>query len=300
MAAGRADDFHPLLPCSPSFYGADWGYGRGKIMSRARLGRRGLEVLRGELSGRDVAITKQVAELKLMSARQIEAVHFPHAQHASAITAARSCRRVLERLTRERLLLRLSRRVGGIRAGSASYIYALGPVGQRVIGEEREVRRRFREPSSTFAVHTLAVAQLVVDVTSQARRGTFDIIGLQTEPTCWRMVPGGLAVASVLRPDLYVALGVDDFEHRWFVEIDLGTEHLPTLLRKCVTYEAYYRSGREQAEHGVFPRVLWLMQKADRVERLRDAIEADGRLTDGLFVVMTRDTAVAALAGGES
>lgn len=268
-------------------------------MSGQRLGRRGLDLLRDELSGRDLAIVRQVADLKLMSAQQIEAIHFTLDEHASAVTAARSARRVLERLVRDRLLVRLERRVGGIRAGSASFVYAIGPVGQRLTAAETP-RVRFREPSATFAIHTLAISQLVVDLTALSRTGRIDLVGLQPEPICWRTSVGPMAVATVLRPDVFVAIGVGDFEHRWFIEVDLGTEHLPTLLRKCAAYDAYYRTGAEQQDHGVFPRVLWIMHTRDRAERLRDAIERDADLTTALFSVTTAGEATGALAGDRS
>jgi Replication-relaxation len=268
-------------------------------MTASRLGRRGLEVLQSELSGRDMAIVTQVADLRLMSARQIEAVHFTPDYHASAVTAARSARRVLERLVRDRLLVRLTRRVGGVRAGSASFVYAIGPVGQRLIGKV-EPRVRFREPSATFAMHTLAIAQFIVELTTASRAKRFELLGLQPEPACWRTSTAAMGVVATLRPDLFVSVGVGEYEHRWFVEIDLGTEHLPTLLRKCAAYEAYYRTGTEQHQHGVFPRVLWIMHRSDRAERLRTAIDHDNQLTSALFIVTTEAAAVGAVAGGAS
>lgn len=265
-------------------------------MSGQRLGPRGLDALRDDLSGRDIAIVRQVADLKLMSARQIEAVHFTLDDHSTGLTAARSARRVLERLVRDRLLVRLSRRVGGIRAGSASYVYAIGPVGQRVIGSGK-ARVRFREPSATFARHTLAVTQLLVDLTVESRTGRIDILGLQPEPTCWRATTAAMGVNSTLRPDLFASIGIGDYEHRWFIEVDLGSEHLPTLLRKCASYEAYYRSGQEQHEHGVFPRVLWIMNEEHRADRLREAIERDPQLSSTLFTVTTTDDVMTVLGG---
>jgi len=265
---------------------------------RRRLGRRGLEELRDDLAGRDQAIVRQVAELKLMSARQIEAVHFTLADHASPVTAARSARRVLERLVRDRVLIRLERRVGGVRAGSASFVYALGPIGDRLIGNT-EPRRRFHEPSATFALHTLAITDLVVELTAAARRGQLELLGLQAEPTCWRTSTTPMGVATILRPDLFVAIGLGEYEHRLFLEVDLGTEHLPTLLRKCAAYEAYYRSGTEQHHHDVFPRVLWQMHSQERADRLRQAVEHDHSLTASLFTINTKDAAIEVLAGGQ-
>ena len=247
--------------------------------------------MREQLSDRDLAVVGQVAQLKLMTGRQIERVHFTVEQHATALTAARTCRRVLERLVDDRLLVRLDRRVGGVRAGSASFVYGLGPVGQRVLGLDGP-RRRFREPTTTFVAHTLAISELMVTLTLGDRRGEFDLLRLEAEPTCWR--PLG---TQQLRPDLFVGLGSGDYEYRHFIEVDLGTESLPRLLAKCQTYDAYYRSGAEQQTHGIFPRVLWLMHDEQRAVRLRDVIERNRSMTPELFVVTTNDGAFEALTG---
>ena len=267
-------------------------------MSDQRTSSKGLRISRQQLSTRDLEIIQKVFELRLMSTRQIEAVYFDIEDYASALSAARSCRRVLAGLTRDRLLVRLDRRVGGVRAGSASYIYALGPVGHRML-ETAGNRPRFREPTTTFVDHTLAVTQLVVDVTLASRVGAFEILSCQSEPRCWREF-SGLGGPMFLRPDLFLALGVGDYEMRWFVEIDMGSEHLPVLLRKCHIYDAYYRSGKEQATHGVHPQVCWIMPEEKRAERLQAAIAGDLRLTKALFVTTTFEQALSTLSGGGS
>ena len=259
-------------------------------MSGDRLGRRGLTQLRAQLSDRDLAVVGQVAQLKLMSGRQIERLHFGIEFHATALTAARTCRRVLERLVDDRLLVRLDRRVGGVRAGSASFVYGLGPVGQRILGLDGP-RRRFREPTATFVVHTLAISELVVTLTVADRLGVFDLLELEAEPACWRPLGSGQ-----LRPDLFASLGVGEYEYRYFIEVDLGTESLPRLIAKCQTYEAYYDTGVEQQTHGIFPRVLWDMHDEQRSVKLRDAIERSRLLTPELFSVTTTDDAFGVLA----
>jgi hypothetical protein len=269
-------------------------------MSR-RIGPRGLDELRDELIGRDVAIVRQVADLRLMSGSQIEAVHFSLDDHATAGAAARAARRTLEQLTFDDLLVRLQRRIGGIRAGSSSFIYALGPVGHRILAETTTARPRLREPSLPFVDHTLAIAQLCVDLTLAARRGEHEVLGLQTEPWCWRRYSATMGGEAILRPDLFVAVGRGDFEHRWFIEVDRGTEHLPTLLRKCRAYDGYYRSGVEQAEHDVFPRVAWLVSSSRRRTQLRAAIDRDRHLVSEMFeVVENHDVLGSLVDGGES
>jgi hypothetical protein len=267
-------------------------------VSGPRRGRRQLATLAEGLSDRDTAVLRSVGELRLMGARQLERLHFrvPE-QHATTLTAARTARRTLERLVRQRLLLRLERRIGGVRAGSASFIYALGPVGERVLTSERP-RRRFREPSAWFVAHTLAAGELYVRLHEAARGQVLHVLtSVETEPVCWRRVATSNG-RSLLKPDLLVITGTDQYEYRWFVEVDLGTEHAPAVVRKCRTYEAYYRSGVEQAAHGVFPRVLWVTPADGRAERVRRAIERATDLTDGLFVVTTTEQAIAVLGGG--
>jgi hypothetical protein len=268
-------------------------------MSATRLGRRGLERLGEQLSERDLLIIHQVADLRLMTARHIEAIHFTLTDHATKLTAARSSRRVLERLVRDRLLCRLERRVGGVRAGSASYVYCLGPVGQRLLVDQAvdQPRRRFREFSQAVSLHTLAIAESVVSLIVAARARQFDLLEVQPEPRCWRDSVGPMGVATTLRPDLFVTVGIGEFEHRWFIEVDLGTESPSTLLRKCAAYETYYQSGTEQNQHGVFPRVLWQMHTSERAARLRAAIEHSNNLTTALFTTATAKEWISVIGG---
>ena len=264
--------------------------------ARPYLSARGAAQLRGRLSARDLAIIRQVGELRLMSARQIQALHFPASEHDNNLAATRARQRVLTRLCRERLLLALTRRIGGIRAGSAGLVLALGPIGQRVLAQAGS-RRRAYEPSWRFVDHTLAIAQLVVDVRLAARAGSLDVLQCEAEPTCWRTF-ARLGGRFTLRPDAFLALGVGDYELRWFIEVDRSSESLPTVLRKCHLYADYYQSGAEQAAHGgVFPRVCWIVPDEQRAERVRAAIRRDSSLPEGLFVVTTSASAVTTLCG---
>jgi hypothetical protein len=260
---------------------------------------RGVAQTRERLSDRDLSIIRQVAELRLMSARQIQAIHFPDTEHDNEQAATRARQRVLERLTRERLLIRLDRRIGGVRAGSAGLVLALGPVGQRVLATSGP-RRRSYEPTLRFVDHTLAIAQLVVDLTVASRRGLLEVLDIQAEPSCWREF-SGLSGRCLLRPDAFVALGSGEYELRWFIEVDRATESLPVIVRKCHLYADYYQSGKEQTAHGgVFPRVCWVVPDELRAEHLRAAITRDRTLPERLFVVTTDTQAVAVLSNIKS
>ncbi len=267
---------------------------RGTTPTRPYVSARGVAHIRERLSARDLGVIRQVAELRLMSARQLQAVHFPDSEHDNEQAATRARQRVLARLTRERLLSRLERRIGGMRAGSAGFVLALGPVGQRVLALDGP-RRRSYEPSYRFVDHTLAVSQLIVEVTVAARRGRLDLLDTQAEPRCWRQFsgPGG---RYWLRPDAFLALGSGEYELRWFIEVDRNSESLPVIVRKCRLYADYYQSGQEQAAHGgVFPRVCWVVPDEGRAERVQTAIARNSALPERLFVVTTSGRAVAAL-----
>jgi hypothetical protein len=265
-------------------------------MSQRRIGTVSLAELKEELSGRDFAILGQVADLRLMATPQIEAVHFPVGEHDNAAAATRACNRVLNRLVEECLLVRLERRIGGIRKGSASFVFALGPVGHRVLADSG-ARPRLGEPGPTFVLHALAVSQLVVDCILAAREKRFELVICQTEPRCWRRFTDVRGVTT-LRPDLFMAFGVGDYEYRFFIEVDRATEALPAVIRKCHLYQSYYVSGREQAVHGVSPRTCWIVPDEARAERLRRAIARDRHLKDLLFVVTTNKQALVTLSGG--
>lgn len=288
LARGRADDIT----------GAEGvGVRTAANSSAPRLGRRGLLALKQELTERDLGVVRSVADFRLLSGRQIEALHFAAGVEADGAVARRG-RRCLQRLTDRRVLHRLERRVGGVRAGSAGFVYSLGAVGQRVL-ELNGPRPRPHEPSRTFVAHCLAIADVFVAVTLSARAGQLELVTYQTEPRCWRTVPemGG---AGSLRPDLYLVLLRGDVERHWFVEVDLGTEHAPAIRRKCHAYQAYYQSGIEQAKCGVFPRVAWLTPTANRAKRLSAIIAADRRLQPALFLTGTVDAAARVLGGEDA
>lgn len=267
-------------------------------MTASRISQVQLLQLRERLSGRDLAVLSQVAELRLMSGAQIQAVHFPLLDHATAEASGRAARRVLKRLARNQLLTPLQRRVGGMRGGSAGFVYGLAPLGQRVL-ELDGPRRRFREPSGTFVAHTLALSQLVVDLIARQTAKQIELLRLQAEPRCWRRFSGPRG-QQVLRPDLFVALGVGEYEYRWFIEMDLGTETMPRRLVKCAQYQHYFRSGQEQAEHGIFPRVLWCMPDKALAETLRRRIDRARDLSNELFVTTTPERLHDVLVGGAS
>jgi hypothetical protein len=247
-----------------------------------------------------MAIIGQVDSLRLMSGRQIQAIHFPAGAHQTELSATRARQRVLMRLIQADLLTPLARRVGGVRAGSAGLVVAPGPLSGRVLRSDRP-RRRAYEPSPRFFDHTLAISQLVVDLSVAARDGRIESVSYESEPNCWREF-STIGGRRILKPDIHLALGVEGYSVLWYCEIDEATESLPTILRKCRLYAEYYQSGVEQAKSssgGVFPRVCWITPDDARAERLSQTISRQRDLPERLFVVTTSARAVKALSSIE-
>jgi len=263
-----------------------------------RAGRAAAARCRRQLSDRELAVATSLNCYRYMSARQIEELHF--FDHATPLTGARTCRRVLERLTRVSVLWRLERRVGGVRAGSASFVYALGPLGHRILRNGSGTRIRRREPSAEFLDHTLAVAQLAVNLHHLARDGSIDLVDIEPEPACWRRFTAGLEGVQTLKPDLSVSLRASDYEYHWFVEIDLSTHSAAAVVRKCQLYNRYWSTGIEQDRSGLFPRVLFVTPNARRVGLLERAIGDARHLSAKLFAVTTTADAMECLTGAAS
>jgi hypothetical protein len=253
-----------------------------------------------QLSPRDLAVVAALAELKFLTTRQLERWHY---LGITPLARARAARRGLERLTALGVLARLERRIGGVRAGSAGYIYTLDLVGQRVAvryGWLRPKRtRRLREPGRTFVRHVLAVAELHVRLIEADRAGNLELIERESEPTCWRAYVGPGGGPLVLKPDAFAVVATPELELSWFCEVDRDTESAATIERKLSAYIAYWRSGREIANRGVQPRTLWLAPTARRVGQLGGAIARLPEQARPLFAVAHFDRAVEIMWGAD-
>jgi hypothetical protein len=253
--------------------------------------------VRDSLSERDWDVLRIVDRHRYLGTRQVEGFCF--IGHTTNLTAARVCRRILRRLADHRILIHLERRVGGVRAGSASYVWQVGPVGDRLLqADASSPRRRTHEPGRLFLDHCLAVADLHLQLVGADRAGTVELLQVQTEPDCWRPYIGYGGARLMLQPDLYVVTGAGEFTDHWFCELDRGSEHPKRLLAKCARYKAYRNSGAEQQDGDSFPLVVWIMRDEQQAERLRQSIETDPQLDSRLYRVTTPKRFVSLIQGG--
>jgi hypothetical protein len=223
-----------------------------------------------------------------MSGAQLRRLHFPG---SSVSTQSRKARAALQRLTELGAVVRLRRRVGGVRAGSEGHVYGLSGLGFSVIDPDATQRhRRVPETKLAHQSHVLAVSELGVNLTERSRTGRCALQEFHTEPNCWRWFDG-IGGRRVLKPDAYVRLDVDGFELSAFIEQDMDTESLPTIRRKLDVYVDYWRTGAEQHRHGVFPRVWWLVPDNHRLQAIANVFHQIADDARELFTVALTDDA---------
>lgn len=267
-----------------------------EVPSRPRIGRHMLMHLDSNLSKRDREILDRVAEHRYLTTHQVQAFCF--GTHTSDASAARSTRRVLGRLDRDGLLRALDRRIGGVRAGSDARIWQLAPAGIRLLYGNTQ-RRRPGAPSLRFLAHRLAIADVHLLLRAHLEIEAIEKVDVEVEPASWRRYQARTGEPRWLQPDLYAELVTSDFADLAFIEVDLGSESLPTLVKKCEQYEEYRKTGIEQDRRGSFPIVVWLFIDRNRVRSLEGAVRRHRSLNPAMFRYATPDTLAQVLAGGD-
>jgi hypothetical protein len=276
-------------------------YEKARTMTARYLTAAAVKELHSQLTEQDYALIKRVSDLRFVSGSQLTRLHV--ADDPDAVVNARAARRALLRLVRLDVLERLARRVGGARAGSAGFIYWLGPAGLRLAikrGWQPEGRRRRSEiPGTLFVDHALQVAELHTLLTEADRSRTVELLELDGEPACWRSYAGTHGQRRTLKPDSYVEIGSGKYVYSHWIEVDMGTEGSRALERKLRDYLAYEASGIEQAARGVFPKTLWLAPNAERVKAIEACIERLPRSAHELFAVTAFSDALATMTDTE-
>ena len=249
------------------------------------------------LTDREAGIVGAVGDHRVLTGAQLQRWFFPAMPDGSAAGALRRTQRCCHRLVDERVLDTLDRRVGGVRAGSSGFCYVLGTEGQRLIQPERRARRA-GTLGAAYVDHAIASAELNVRLIEAHREAQIDGFEVETEPECWRSFLGTAAQPVALKPDLFLSTRSGGLERRWFVEVDRSTASLVRVANKCRLYLAYLRSGEEQRLHSVFPKVLWTVPTARRLQQLTDVVSGLPPPADRLFTVSLHDNAIDHLKGG--
>lgn len=258
-----------------------------RYLTKARL-----RELSETLSDRDRRVVAEVAALRFTGGSQLSRLCFTR---SDGTADQRAARRALLRLNRLGVLARLPRPVGGARRGSADFVYHLAPAGQRLSMERGWLPtgrpRQSALPGHLFVRHALAVAELHCLLAEGARSGRFELLDREAEPACWRKTG-----EAVLKPDSYVRLAAGDYEYSYFIEVDRGTEGSGAIARQLDRYVRHHRSGREQRQRRVFPKVLWLAPDGRRADAIAGQIGRLARPEQELFAAASFDDALATIA----
>lgn len=197
-----------------------------------------------------------------------------------------ACWRALHRLQQHQLIHCLPRQAGGLNGGSTPAVwYATNP-GHRFIqmtdsheaSTQHATRIRGNEPPALVTLHhRLTVTETYVQLHELQTSGRLDMLEFAIEPHCWRQFYGSGGSRIILKPDAAtrMALSGSDYEHLWFLEIDMGSESQAIIRRKAEVYEAYRRTGLEQTKQGVFPMVMWITPDEQRERQLNTIFESN-------------------------
>ena len=261
-------------------------------MKHQRISRRQLERVATQLTQRDQAVLVAIDEHRFLTTKQI--ARFCFDDKPNEIASLRSTNRALAKLTSLALIASLERRIGGVRAGSGSFVWHLCEPGTKFLttlakGQESTKRQRSREPSRTFLEHTLAIAEVHLRLIDHGRDNNLELRHVQLEPECWRsyLTPAGGVLR--LKPDLAAVTASATFEDYWFFEIDLATEPPSRIVRKCQQYQDYRSTGSEQKSLRLFPAVVWIVPTTARRDQLESRLNDESGINPRLFTVITID-----------
>lgn len=217
--------------------------------------------------------------------------------YGSLSSAIRQTLRHLARLQEHDLVTRLERRVGGWQGGSTVSIWTLTTRGRRVQTGSRS-RQRPCSLSTSFLAHLLAITETSVQITETTRSMTDASATITTEPGCWRSYLGPAGQQLTLRPDLHAVVASPRYDDHYFIEVDRDTENPARVIAACHRYQAYYATGAEQRQTGVFPITLWVVPHDVRREQLWHCITEQPDLDSRLFAVITAQQIAETITGG--
>lgn len=264
-----------------------------------RLTRAGAPSVQRQLSARDLDILQSLRRVRLLSVVQVQRLHV---HKGSPLTRARRTRGILLRLFRRKLVVRLPHVVGGVRAGSAGFVYALTKSGQAVVDSARPLShsRPVWNTSNRFQNHRLAGSELYVQLVESDQ---LQLVEFSSEPDAWRHFTGMGGELIVLKPDGYVRVEYAAAMVYAFIEVDLGTESLPTIRKKLERYVAYRASGMEQQRtrcaelpYGLFPLVVVLVLDERRKRNISRVIRRLPKEEQSIFKVGLLDEGAAVIA----
>ena len=257
------------------------------------LTREKLILIEYQLTDRDKEILRALRDAKCLFTYHIRRLFYHDAKNVRS--GARSTQHALKRLKEYGLIdVMVDRRIGGVRAGSSSYIWYLTEQGNRLLNldqkhkDDTPKRTRFLEPADSTLGHRMAISECFVKLCELEQNNLLSVKEVTFEPNNWHYFTFK-GKNEILKPDLSIVTAHDGYEYRFFIEIDLSTESVDTVLRKCIRYHKYLQTEIEQNEHGVFPVVLFIVKDEKRKSKLEHAIRTHLKNHPNIFLFITAD-----------
>lgn len=242
-----------------------------------------------QLTARDQAILRSVYHCRLLSAEQIEALHFPSTRPRGTRT---SCQTRLQKLFHNGYLDRpLLPVIMG--EGKPTFVYSLDKKGAESVAGLLGVykldgwyRPQRRELGISFIKHTLVINSVRTAMLLLAQQGHWQLQQWLDDTAFksseWReRVPQlhrGLTTSKRF-PDGYFQLKLPQYEAaaHFFLEVDMGTMSSSRWQSKIAAYNQFRINGLSQRyfQTNNF-RILTVVDSKDRLENLKRATEEAG------------------------
>lgn len=170
---------------------------------------------------------------------------------------------------------------------AAKAVYLPGPAATDILARNLEIpreevaRQARKEPGRIFLEHSLACADLRLEIEAAAKAGAFAVESYLPEPLCrheYVFRRGGKDDRRILKPDGYVELARGDQRLRGFLEMDLGHVSSEQMSRSFLHYRAYLVDGLFEEAYGAdnFEVLVVTTAGARRIANLMRAARAAG------------------------
>lgn len=209
-----------------------------------------------ELSAKEEQLLKFLLKAKYATTKQLARLYF--SDSVSSSTALRRANLTTKKLNDKGYIRHLDRHIGGVRAGSGSFVWTISTKGLKWLKHFKPslaiTRQNHYEPTWHHLEHTLEISEIYVQLTELKNKHLVQSIDkFQFEPNCWRGWLDKHASRMILKLDCYIEISLDDYLDSYFIEVDKNTESLARVINKSKQYIRYYNLNIEQKKYRCIP-----------------------------------------------
>ena len=173
-----------------------------------------------QFTDKDIQILYFLNQARLATTSQLARLFYSDSDKPE--TAIRRANFTTQRLLKAGLVSHLKRRIGGVRKGSASYIWQITFQGLKLLKSQDEtIVLRYKnqyEPTQHHVEHTLAVTEIFVETMETVRDSQkLSLEAFSFEPNSWRSYQKLSGLGMTLKPDAYLELVSQEYEDYYFI-----------------------------------------------------------------------------------